>query len=108
MFSGYEVMEKGPRRRVYSKTNVHLRRIPLGAKKLGPPQRVWPLIMAMFGDGGLLFPDCTKNNITRILKFTLTKIGGAVAYKYNSEAFRRGDTHEITQTANSVDFIKGS
>ena len=68
-----------------------------------PPHAIWPIIKAGTPPGDLAFPNRSKNNINRILKFNLDKLGFLGARKFTSNAFRRGDTQELRTTGNSLD-----
>ena len=56
----------------------------------------------------LLLPSFSRNNINRILKTTLTKIGLPDGAIYTSKAFRRGATQELLQTRNTLEAIRGA
>ena len=73
-----------------------------------PPHRIWPLLRNSCKAGGLLFPDVTRHNANRILKFTLAKLRFQDAHKFTSKAFRRGATQELLMTGNSLEVVKGS
>ena len=78
------------------------------ARKICPPHRIWPLLRASGGPGELLFPEFTRHNVNRKLKFTLAKLGFPDGHKFTSKAFRRGATQELLMTGNSLEVIKGS
>ena len=78
------------------------------ARKISPPHRIWPLILSRVGRGELLFPGFSRNNVNRILKTTLVKIGFPGGEKFTSKAFRRGATQELLLAGNTLEVIKGS
>ena len=78
------------------------------ARKLCPPHRIWPLLRNSCREGDLLFPDFTRHNVNRRLKFTLAKLKFSEARKFTSKAFRRGATQELLTTGNSLEVVKGS
>ena len=66
------------------------------------------MIRARTPPGGLVFPKHSKNNLNRILKFNLSKLGFLDARKFTSKAFHRGAANELLTTGNSLEVIKGS
>ena len=77
------------------------------ARKLCPPHRIWPLLRASCDEGELLFPEFTRHNVDRKLKFTLAKLKFPEAHKYTSKAFRRGATQGLLMTGNALEVING-
>ena len=77
------------------------------ARKLCPPHRIWPLLRNSCKVGDLLFPAATKNNVNRILKFTLAKLRFQDARKFTSKSFRLGPTQELLMTGNSWEVAQG-